>query len=99
MPKKNQDLPGVEGEGISPLCIPELDKAIAKYEKRKDARVAESPGELESKRELKVLLHLNREKLPLNGDGVPFYRCDDRDYVLDEKLVIKTVGDDTDGED
>lgn len=96
MSKKNQELPGVEGEGVSPLEIPEVDKAIAKYQKKKDARVAESPGELVAKRELKAILHQHRDQLPKNADGVPFYRYDDRDYLLEEKLKVKAVSDDVD---
>ena len=81
----------MEGEGVAPLEIPEIDKAIAKYEKRKEARVAESPGEIAAKKELKQILHQHRDKLPRNSDGTPFYRYEDTDYLLEEKLVRKSV--------
>ena len=92
---KNQDL-GLTGDGVEPLNIPELEKAIAKYQKKKEARCQVSPAEIEAKQELKALLHQHRDKLPKNADGIHFYRCDDRDYLLEEKLKVQKVdsGDD-----
>jgi hypothetical protein len=99
--KKNnavaQELPNVTGVGVEPLVIPDLDKAIAKYEKHKDARCAETPNEIASKKEMKFKLQQHRNELP-KIDGKPFYRYQDRDYILDEKLTIKHVVDDTDDE-
>lgn len=92
---KNSELP-LTGQGVEPLEIPELEKAIAKYQRKKEARCAVSPDELVAKRELKAALHQFRDRLPVNGDGVPFYRCDDRDYLLDEKLVVHKVSEDDD---
>ena len=51
MSKKTPELPGVEGEGVSPLEIPEIEKAISEYEKKKEARCAETPGEIAAKQE------------------------------------------------
>lgn len=94
--KEDQPEMPLAGEGVEPLSIPEIDKAIAKYEKKKDARCAESPGEMAAKKELKELLHLYRESLPKNGGGEPFYRSDDKDYTLTEKLKAKKWADDGD---
>jgi hypothetical protein len=88
-------LPGISGEGVSPLSIPEIDKAISKYEKRKEARCQASPGEIEAKRELTALLHANSDKLPKNGDGNRFYRVDGVDYILEEKMKRQKVDDGT----
>lgn len=89
MSRKTQELPNMEGPGVAPLEIPEIDKAINRYQKRKEARCAESPGEVAAKKELKALLHAHRDKLPRNEEGTPFYRYDDRDYLLEEKLSVK----------
>lgn len=93
---KNRELPGIEGEGVAPIEIPEIDKAIAKYQRKKEARCAASPDEIVAKKEVRELLHAHRDELPVNGDGVPFYRCDDRDYLLEEKLKVRKVHDDDD---
>lgn len=81
----------MEGPGVSALEIPEIEKAIAKYQKKKEARCAESPGEIEAKNELRDLLHAHRDELPKNEYGVPFYRLEDRDYTLEEALRIRRV--------
>lgn len=87
---KNAEL-GLTGDGVETLSIPEIDKAIAKYQRKKEARCAETPGEIAAKTELQKQLHAHREELPVNGDGMPFYRCEDRDYVLEEKVKIRKV--------
>jgi len=88
---KNSELPGMEGEGVALLEIAEIDKAIAKYQRKKEARCKETPGEVEAKSQLRTLLHKHRDKLPVNKEGVPFYRHDDRDYCLEEKLSVRKV--------
>jgi hypothetical protein len=93
---KNTEL-GLTGAGVEAIEIPEIEKAISKYQRKKQARCEASPGEIEAKRELAEILHTHREKLPVNGDGVPFYRSDDRDYLLLETLKVRRV--DTDDED
>ncbi len=96
---KNQELPGVEGPGVSALEIPEIEKAISKYQRMKNARCEASPGEIAAKTALRGLLHEHRNKLPVNGDGVPFYRSEDRDYLLLETLKVRKVETDDDGDD
>lgn len=88
---KRDELPGMEGEGVAALEIEEIDKAIAKYQRKKEARCTASPGEIAAKQDLRDLLHKHRAKLPVNGDGVPFYRSEDRDYLLEEKLKVRKV--------
>ena len=87
---KNPEL-GLEGDGVEPMEISEIDKAIAKYQRKKEARCQVSPGEIEAKRELQDALHKYRDELPRKPDGTPFYRSEDRDYLLEEKLAIKKV--------
>lgn len=92
MPKaKTQELPAMAGKGVEPLSIAEIDKAISRYEKKKEARCAESPGEIAAKKELQAALHAHRDELPVNGDGCPFYRTEEKDYVLTETLKVRKV--------
>lgn len=88
---KNQDLPGVDGPGVAPLKIPEIEKAINKYQRKKDERCQASPGEVAAKQELRALLHEHKSELPVNAQGIPFYRYDERDYLLEEKLKVQKI--------
>jgi hypothetical protein len=98
---KPQELPGVTGPGVEPMSIPTLDKFIVKYETAKAKRCAESPGELQAKKELKFALHQQASSLPLNADGIRFYRSSEyeKDYILEEKLVCKSINADAGEED
>lgn len=82
---------GLTGKGVEELKIPDIDKAINKYERKKEARCKMSPEEISAKTALKDLLHENRAKLPLNEDGEHFYRYDGVDYVLKESLRRRKV--------
>lgn len=87
---KNNEL-GLTGPGVEAVEIPEIEKAISKYQRLKEARCVASPPEIAAKTALRTLLHQHRDKLPVNGDGTPFYRSDGRDYVLEEKLKVRKV--------
>lgn len=89
MPKNNEL--GLTGAGVEAIEIPEIEKAITKYQRLKEARCVASPPEIAAKTNLRQLLHEHRNKLPVNGDGTPFYRSDGRDYVLEEKLKVRKV--------
>jgi hypothetical protein len=97
-PTKTPDLPGVEGPGVSALSIPEIDRAVSKYERKKEARCAVSPEEVAAKRELRAALHSNRAQLPVNEEGNPYYRHDGTDYILEEKLKRRAADDGDVGE-
>jgi len=88
MPAKTntEPLPFTPAPGVAPLSIPEVDKAVAKYERLKEKRCEASPGEIAAKQELKKILGDNRLKLPQNEDGLRFYRKDGVDYILEETL-------------
>jgi hypothetical protein len=90
---KPQELPGVTGPGVEPLRIPALDKFIVEYETAKAKRCAESPGELQAKKELKFALHQQAASLPVNAEGFRFYRSSDyeKDYTLEETLKVKSM--------
>lgn len=96
---KTDQLPNVNGPGVSRPVIKDVDAAIRKYEKKKDARCKETPGERDAKNELQDLLHKNREALTRNSDGNLFYRYEVsdgvfKDYILTEKLTIKKADED-----
>ncbi len=95
------ELAGVSGPGVSPLSLPALDKFISKSETQKAKRCAESPGELAAKKELKFAMHQNKASLPVNAEGISFYRSTEyeKDYLLEEKLVAKKYGDDESDDD
>jgi hypothetical protein len=97
MSAKTGSLPGMSGEGVAPLSIASIDKAIDKYEQKKEQRCKASPGEIAAKQELLALLHKNRDKLPLNDDGHAFYRYEQVDYVLEETMKRKKVASEGDG--
>jgi len=95
---KNSEL-GLTGAGVEAIEIPEIEKAISKYQRLKEARCVASPPEIAAKTSLRQLLHEHRDELPVNGDGTPFYRSDGLDYVLEEKLKVKKVESDDEEED
>jgi hypothetical protein len=91
-----QDLPGIEGKGVARIKIPEVEKCIAKYELKKNARCAVSPDELAAKKELAAALHAHADELPVNAEGQRFYRFEDVDYILEEKLKRRAADDGSD---
>jgi hypothetical protein len=98
--KKDQtteELPAMTGAGVSPLVIEEIDKAVRKYEKHKNARRAESPGEVAAKRDLTAALKAHRDELHTNEDGERFYRHDGVDYIIETKLKRRKADDGEDG--
>lgn len=76
---------------MPPPSIPEVEKAISKYEKKKEARCSASPGEIAAKNELKEQLHANRDQLPINAEGQRFYRFEGVDYILEETLKRRSA--------
>ncbi len=91
-PEAGAELPLGGGKGVAPLVIPALAKAVGRYETAKNRRCSESPKEIAAKAELQDLLHKHRDELPRDKEGAPFYRCDERDYVLEEKMKIRAAG-------
>lgn len=88
---KTEELPEMHGKGVEVPSIKPIDNAIESYESEKDKRCKISPREIAAKGKLSELLHKNRDKLPLNEDGNPFYRYNGVDYTLEEKLKRSKV--------
>lgn len=90
MASKQADALEEGGPGVGLQKIASIEKAISKYERKKEERCKASPGEIAAKQELQKELHDHRKELPTK-DGIPFYRSDDRDYFLEEVLKVKKV--------
>lgn len=90
---KTDDLPGITGKGVSGIKLPDIDRAVDKYEREKDKRCEMSPKEIAAKRYVLDLLHKHREELPVNEDGARFYRRDGVDYILSEVMKRRSADD------
>jgi hypothetical protein len=88
---EKQEQIDIKGKGVEVPSIKSLDGAISDYESEKDKRCKISPREVAAKGKLQDLLHKNREKLPVNEDGFPYYRYEGRDYTLQDALKITKV--------
>lgn len=99
MADKTTPIPGMTGKGVAPVPIPAIEKAINKYERKKEARCNASPDEIAAKGELTRILHESREKLPVNSAGEHFYRYEGVDYALEESLRRRKVDSGDDGTD
>lgn len=62
MPKKNQDLPGIEGKGVEKPSIKEIDEAADTYIGARDKRILCSAREVETKTRLMELMKRNKLK-------------------------------------
>jgi hypothetical protein len=97
-----QELPGVEGPGVAPVNIPELDRQVRKYNKAKNERIAKSVTEIAEKASLIAMLHGNVDRIGKGPDGTITYKCDGLVTTLTptkEKLSVKSESDDETGED
>lgn len=86
------ELPLGNTPGVAPLVIAALAKAVGEYENANNKRCQASPGEIAAKRDLALLLHKHKAELPTTKSGASFYRHDERDYVLEEKMKIRAAG-------
>lgn len=97
MPKtkaKQPDLPGVTGEGVSPLSIPEIDKAAEKYIRERDKRKEISPKEKEAKDNLIDTIEKNLDKLVPDSEGTIIYTYEGEVVIYKPKKAdvrVKTI--------
>jgi NAD(P)H-hydrate repair Nnr-like enzyme with NAD(P)H-hydrate dehydratase domain len=80
--KKNSELPGIEGPGVSPIHIDELEELAAKYVKERDKRLVLTPREVEAKRELGNAMR-KYEKDLRQPDGRLVYRFDEQEIIVE----------------
>jgi len=100
MPNRTEDLPGVEGVGVSPKRIPAVETAADAYAKARDRRMAMTEKEVEAKEELSRVMHEHAEEIgkhPETGELKYVYNGGDKDRRVvtltptDEKLKVKDV--------
>ena len=89
---KEQDLPGVEGPGVSPVKIPSIARLADAYVEVRDERMELTREEVKKKRALAAEMHKHEDKLR-DPDGVLRY---DHGGIMvmispgDEKLTVKS---------
>jgi hypothetical protein len=96
---KTQELPGVEGPGVSPVSITEIEDLADKYADARDKRMKLTTKEVEAKTNLLAALHAHEKEIGKDGEGAIRYvynggEKDRRVIVLkpsDEKLTVKDV--------
>lgn len=101
---KNQELPGVEGPGVSPKLFPDIDKAADEYVIERNKRQEITPLERAAKKKLLDLLHAHQSEIGRDDSGKLAYRINDKMITLtpvDEKLRVKVdkAADDDDDDD
>jgi len=95
-PKNIVELPGIEGEGVAPLSIPEIDKLAKQYIHERGKRCDMTPKELKAKKNLigAIHKHIDAGTLKKDRDGTVVYRYDDQTIILKqgkETIKVKDV--------
>jgi hypothetical protein len=93
MTKKNAELPGIEGVGVAPVSIEEIDQLVDAYVLRRDARMERTRQEVEAKQKLITALHANVDKIGKDNTGAIIYRHQDLIVTLragKEELKVRT---------
>jgi hypothetical protein len=93
MATKKQTELHIEGKGVSPANIPEIDKLADDYIKERDKRMKQTPREVAAKGKLIDALHEHADQLK-NPDGDILYRMDSLLITLTagkEKLQVRDV--------
>jgi hypothetical protein len=80
--RKNHDLPGMVGDGVSKPIIPEIDDAASEYIRERDKRLQITPKEKAAKKKLLALME---------GHGLERYDYDDQTVLVKPKDEAKTV--------
>src|SRR6266436_4885032 len=93
---KNTELPGIEGDGVAPLSIPEIDKLAEKYVRERDKRCELTPKEVEAKENLIAAIHkhVEADTIQKDRDGTVVYRYEDQTIILKpgkETLKVKAT--------
>lgn len=85
MPPKQEDIPGVEGPGVSRPKVKEIDKAAAKYIGIRDDRMTLTEKEVEARATLSEVMHKH---------NLTRYIYDDQLVTVEpgkEKIKVRTV--------
>lgn len=92
MAKKQTEMP-IDGPGVAPVTVPEIDKLADEYIRERDKRMKQTPREVAAKGKLIEALHKHGDQLR-NPDGDIVYRMDDLLVTLTpgkEKLQVRDV--------
>ncbi len=92
--QKQKDLPGVEGPGVAPVRITEIDDLAEAYVKERDKRCAMTPREITAKEKLIEAIHKHADKIGRDSNGEIVYRFDDTVVTLKpgkEQLKVKEL--------
>lgn len=90
----SDDLPGITGPGVAPKQIAEIDAAAIEYRVERDRRMAVTPHEVRTKKNLIDLLHAHEKEIGRDEHGVLRYQHEDLVIELrpgEEKLKVKSV--------
>jgi hypothetical protein len=85
------DLPGIEGKGVAPLRIADVDKLAEAYVRERDKRLKMTPREVAAKQNLIAALHAHDKEIR-QSDGKLVYRYDEMVITLTpgkEKLKVE----------
>ena len=88
------DLQGIEGPGVAPVRIKELDQAIDAYVAERDKRMTMTKKEVAAKTKLSELMHKHEAEIGKDSNGEIIYRYNDEVAVLKpgkEELKVKTA--------
>lgn len=91
--KKNAELPGITGTGVSAVQILEIDNLAADYVKERDKRLKQTPREVSAKGKLSDAMHRHADELR-QPDGTLVYRYDDSKITVEpgkEKLRVQSL--------
>jgi len=83
----------IEGTGVSPVRIAEVDRLAEAYVKERDKRLKQTPKEVVAKGKLIDALHANADKIR-QPDGSLVYRYDEMIVTLTagkEQLKVKDI--------
>jgi hypothetical protein len=98
-PPRTADLPGVEGPGVAPVSIPEIETLADEYVVARDRRMKLTEKEVDAKQKLSTALHKHADTIGKNeaGEIKYVYRGGEKDRRVitlkpsDEKLNVKDV--------
>lgn len=90
---KTPDLPSIEGPGVAPKRIQEIEKAAEAYTTVRDKRVKLSAEEVVAKGNLIGLLHAHEAEIGKDENGVIRYKFDDTLVELAPKKEVLKVKD------
>lgn len=90
----SEELPGVEGPGVSRPKIKAIETAAADYVIDRDKRMKMTEKEVAAKKNLITVMEKHLDKLVPDDDGVYHYLYDDLEILFSKKenVKVRTAG-------